>query len=200
MISITIYLDGKTSECGYKYVVQRDCMAWTAYRTDSGFRRFLALYGLKINPQFTQLHDMRAVGKGRVITTACYNKRVTDGRYFWSLTRCQKMRVGLSPSVMGNMLIAILRTTGRQPRFTAQTRTLKMYISRTTTGKWPIKSGKEGRTMNTYKVTFSNGDYLYTQLNASIEEAKAYYLGNIFNLGTEADNLQKCVDMEEVAQ
>ena len=40
--------------------------------------------------------------------------------------------------------------------------------------------------MNTYKVTFSNGDYLYTQLNASIEEAKAYYLGNIFNLGTEA--------------
>ena len=31
--------------------------------------------------------------------------------------------------------------------------------------------------MNTYKVTFSNGDYLYTQLNASIEEAKAYYLG-----------------------
>ena len=54
--------------------------------------------------------------------------------------------------------------------------------------------------MNTYKVTFSNGDYLYTQLNASIEEAKAYYLGNIFNLCTEADNLQKCVDMEEVAQ
>lgn len=61
-------------------------------------------------------------------------------------------------------------------------------------------SREEDSTMNTYKVTFSNGDYLYTQLNASIEEAKAYYLGNIFNLGTEADNLQKCVDMEEVAQ
>ena len=68
MISITIYLDGNTSECGYKYVVQRDCMAWTAYRTDTGFRRFLAVYGLKINPQYTQLHDMRAAGKGRVIT------------------------------------------------------------------------------------------------------------------------------------
>ena len=26
--------------------------------------------------------------------------------------------------------------------------------------------------MNTYKVTFSNGDYLYTQLNASIEGGK----------------------------
>lgn len=24
-------------------------------------------------------------GKGRIITTACYDKRVTDGRYFWSL-------------------------------------------------------------------------------------------------------------------
>ena len=44
--------------------------------------------------------------------------------------------------------------------------------------------------MNTYKITFSDGDYLYTRLNASIEEAKAYYLGNTFNLGTEADNLQ----------
>jgi len=54
--------------------------------------------------------------------------------------------------------------------------------------------------MNTYKITFSGGDYLYTRLNASIEEAKAYYLGNIFNLGSsEADNLQKCVDVEEVA-
>ena len=85
MIDITIYLDGKTSECGYKYVVKRDCMALTAYRTDNGFRRFLAIYGLKINPKYTQLHDMRAAGKGRVITAMCYEKRVTDGPYFWSL-------------------------------------------------------------------------------------------------------------------
>ena len=28
---------------------------------------------------------MRAAGKGRVITTACYDKRVTDGPYFWRL-------------------------------------------------------------------------------------------------------------------
>lgn len=54
--------------------------------------------------------------------------------------------------------------------------------------------------MNTYKITFANGDYFFTRFNASIEEAKAYYLGNIFNLGTVADNLQKCVDVEEVAQ
>lgn len=54
--------------------------------------------------------------------------------------------------------------------------------------------------MTTYKVTFTNGDYLFTRLNAAIEEAKAYYLGHVFNLGTEADNLQKCVDVEEVAE
>lgn len=54
--------------------------------------------------------------------------------------------------------------------------------------------------MNTYKITFSDGDYLYTSLNAFIEKAKAYYLGNTFNLGAEADNLQKCVDVEEVPQ
>ena len=85
MINIIIYLDGKTSECGYKYVIQQDWMALTAYRTDNGFRRFLAVYGLKINPKYTQLHDMRAAGKGRVITAMCYEKRVTDGPYFWNL-------------------------------------------------------------------------------------------------------------------
>ena len=85
MISITIYLDGKTSECGYKYVVQRDCMAWTAYRTDSGFRRFLALYGLKINPQFTQLHDMQAVGKGRAmkLVSIVFEKAASEYRLYY---------------------------------------------------------------------------------------------------------------------
>ena len=28
---------------------------------------------------------MRAAGKGRVITAMCYEKRVTDGPYFWNL-------------------------------------------------------------------------------------------------------------------
>lgn len=54
--------------------------------------------------------------------------------------------------------------------------------------------------MNTYKITFANGDYLYTSLNASIKEAKAYYLGSIFNLGSVSDNLQKCVDVVEVVE
>lgn len=37
--------------------------------------------------------------------------------------------------------------------------------------------------MNTFEVTFSNGDKVVTGFNGSIEDAKAYYLGKRFNLG-----------------
>ena len=84
MIHITIHLDGNTSECGYKFVVQNGPCAWCAFRGDEGFRHFLKLYGLKIDRELTQLHDMRACGRGRLITTACHNKRITAPRYFWN--------------------------------------------------------------------------------------------------------------------
>lgn len=86
------------------------------------------------------------------------------------------MRVGLSPSVMGNMLIAILRTTGRQPRFTAQTRTLKMYISRTTTGKWTIKSGKEGRAMKLVSIVFEKAASEYRLYYKDEKTGKPYHI------------------------
>lgn len=86
MICITIHLDGKTSGCDYKYIVTKDSMAWTAFRSDNGFRRFMKLHGLKINPKCTQVHDMRHIGAGRCITTACYNKQVDDRNYFYSLS------------------------------------------------------------------------------------------------------------------
>ena len=84
MIRLTIYLDGATSECGYKYVITKDGSAWCAFRTDSGFRYFMSAHRLKINPRHTQLYDLREVGKGRRIVTAFHNKTVTD-RGFWSL-------------------------------------------------------------------------------------------------------------------
>ena len=37
--------------------------------------------------------------------------------------------------------------------------------------------------MNTYKVWFKNGDSLITSFNGTIEEAKRYYMGKVFNLG-----------------
>ena len=50
--------------------------------------------------------------------------------------------------------------------------------------------------MNSYKITFSDGDSLTTSMNAMSEEARAYYLGKTFNLGAERDRLLRCVSVE----
>lgn len=50
--------------------------------------------------------------------------------------------------------------------------------------------------MNEYKIIFENGDYLYTRMNATLDEAKAYYLGKLFNLGSVGDDMQKCVSLQ----
>lgn len=57
--------------------------------------------------------------------------------------------------------------------------------------------------MITVKCTYANGDYIETEINATLEEAQKYFLNKCFNLGTGADgepedNLQKCVAVEEV--
>lgn len=79
-----MYLDGAVDEYGYKFIVKRSSTAWRAYKTVDGFRRFLKAFGLKINPKYTQLHDMRESGKGRIITAVCYEKNIYD-LYFWSM-------------------------------------------------------------------------------------------------------------------
>ena len=84
MMHLIIYLDGNTSDCGYKYVITRGATAWTAYRTDAGFRNFLKVYGLRINPATTELRDYCHIGKGRVITAFLHKKKVND-MYFWKL-------------------------------------------------------------------------------------------------------------------
>jgi hypothetical protein len=50
--------------------------------------------------------------------------------------------------------------------------------------------------MNSYKITFSDGDSLVTRMNATLEEATAYYLGQVFNLGAERDRLVRCNSVE----
>ncbi|MGO0624765.1 hypothetical protein ACTMJF_24030 [Escherichia coli] len=54
--------------------------------------------------------------------------------------------------------------------------------------------------MNEYKITLSDGDYFYTRFNGTIEEAERYYLGHVFNTGTERDHLVKCVSVELLNQ
>lgn len=50
--------------------------------------------------------------------------------------------------------------------------------------------------MLTLKINYENGDHSYTRMNATPEEAKAYYIGTTFNIGIVSDNLQKCTSIE----
>ena len=52
--------------------------------------------------------------------------------------------------------------------------------------------------MNSFKITFANGDYLITSLNGTYKDAVDYYLGNLFNIGNTEDNMQKCIKVEEL--
>ena len=52
--------------------------------------------------------------------------------------------------------------------------------------------------MITIKVMFSDGDNLVTRFNGTIEKAKRYYIGNVFNTGVYADHLVKAVSVEIV--
>ena len=50
--------------------------------------------------------------------------------------------------------------------------------------------------MLTIKINYENGDSSHTRINATPEEAKAYYVGKIFNIGVSSDNLQKCISVD----
>ncbi len=52
--------------------------------------------------------------------------------------------------------------------------------------------------MNTFRITFDNGDMLVTRLNGTIEDARQYYLGHIFNLGAAGDDMHLCTSVTEV--
>ena len=84
MVNITMYLDGGHDEYRYRFVVKRDWYAHAAFRTVSGFRYFLEMHGLEIDASMTQLHDLRDIGRGRFITTACKPKKI-DEFYFWKM-------------------------------------------------------------------------------------------------------------------
>jgi len=58
--------------------------------------------------------------------------------------------------------------------------------------------------MNTYKITFADGNTITTGMNATLDEAKAYYIGKKFQFGdTEEkpfDYMVEAVRVEEVNQ
>lgn len=52
--------------------------------------------------------------------------------------------------------------------------------------------------MITVKCTYSNGDTITASINGTIESAKQYFLNNWFNIGSVEDNMQQCINVEEV--
>ncbi|MEC0031175.1 hypothetical protein P4L24_25345 [Bacillus cereus] len=54
--------------------------------------------------------------------------------------------------------------------------------------------------MITVKCFYENGDTVTTQINCTFEQAKEYYVGKIFNLGSITDNLQKCIKVKLLTQ
>lgn len=50
----------------------------------------------------------------------------------------------------------------------------------------------------TIKVNYANGDSRTTRFNGTIEEATAYYVGEVFNIGVVSDNLQECNSIEVI--
>lgn len=50
--------------------------------------------------------------------------------------------------------------------------------------------------MITIKINYSDSDYTITRINATIEEAKQYYIGKTFNTGSISDHMVKCVSIE----
>lgn len=47
------------------------------------------------------------------------------------------------------------------------------------------------------KVNYENGDSTVTRINATPDEARAYYVGKVFNVGLGPnDNLQRCTGIE----
>ena len=58
--------------------------------------------------------------------------------------------------------------------------------------------------MNSYKVTFEDGNTIVTSMNATLEQAKTYYLGKYFNFGDTdecpKDKMLKAVKVETLTK
>lgn len=46
------------------------------------------------------------------------------------------------------------------------------------------------------KVTYSNGQEVFTAINGTDEEVKKYYIGQWFNFGIDGDNMQQAIKVD----
>jgi hypothetical protein len=65
-----------------------------------------------------------------------------------------------------------------------------------------ISVNKDGKVVTTemieIKCVYSNGDTVVTKFNGTFEEAKEYYVGNEFNIGSVEDNVQTCIKLIKI--
>jgi ribosomal protein L21E len=54
--------------------------------------------------------------------------------------------------------------------------------------------------MITVKCTYAKGDTITTRFNGTFQEAEAYFLNRVFNVGTVYDDMQKCIKVEEYCE
>lgn len=48
-----------------------------------------------------------------------------------------------------------------------------------------------------FKIGFENGDSFETGFNGTLDEARRYYMGRVFNLGAVDDDMQRCNSVEQ---
>lgn len=53
---------------------------------------------------------------------------------------------------------------------------------------------KEGE----FKITFEDGNTIYTRMNSTLKDAEKYYVGNYFNFGVEGDKMVKAIKVEQI--
>jgi len=50
------------------------------------------------------------------------------------------------------------------------------------------------------EVKYQDGDTSVTRFNGTFEEARSYYVGRVFNIGTVSDNLQRCTGIRLIPE
>ena len=83
MLHCCCYMDGRTAGIGYRFTISQSYgIGYKAFSTVAGLKYFMKHYGLSVDRSTVQMHDMRSIGKGRVVTFAFKPKEIEDV-YFW---------------------------------------------------------------------------------------------------------------------
>lgn len=48
------------------------------------------------------------------------------------------------------------------------------------------------------KCTYENGQTITTNINGTLEDGKKYFLNKLINIGHIEDNMQRCINVEEI--